>query len=744
MQQPTDALELAGIPEEGAVPTSRLADAKTARELFETLRRADEENSKTRAKVQAMFDGVPPYDPAQLERSHQKYRCNLNFGEAESLLEYAMSGYVDLLNSVETLVHTPTRWGESNAREYYSSVLSTEITRTIREWPQFTFNFLHLCTQFVAHGLGIGHFEDRHDWRFRAAGQADFLIPRGTLASEDELEVACSRRTYPIYEIWSKIKDPAVAEANGWNVEETRKALSRATDSRSSATFEYEKVAEELKNNDLFNDARATTITLLHFWIKEFDGSVTHCVATEKDACDQFLYTGKGFLGSMQQGFVMFPYGLGTNAHYHGVRGLGYKIFPAIQVSNRLRSQLIDGAMLASSIMLQPNSETDFSQMAMAYYGAYAVIAPGMTVVPQATPNFQNSVIPVLNEMGTQLQQRTGQYTTQSVFNTGKERTRFEVAAHLEQAAKLSVTSLNLFYQPWDRLVREMVRRMVRPDYVKDDPGGDAIEDLKRRLALAQVPLEAFLNIDVNNVRAVRAVGAGSPAARTVSLRNLMEVMSAYDPVGRQNLLRDVTVTEVGAAQADRYVPRDSGTRLPVDAKIAILENDHLTDGRQVEVMEEEMHLVHIEEHLKALAQFIEQEQQGVPIEELVPRMMALYEHTVAHLEFVQGDVTMQEQVATYRQSLQQAGEIISNGMKRLAKLQREQQEAAPEGGMPQEQGPTEAQVRMQSRLEEHQLKLQMMTEAHQLRQNIKIQEAALKRSLKDADKAADLSNLLR
>jgi hypothetical protein len=745
----TDALQLGTIPETGALPESRLKDAKTGREIYTTLREGDSENAKTRAKVQAMFDGSPPYDPAQLRKSKQSYRCNLNFGEAESLLDYAMSGYVDLLHSVEDLVHTPTLWGEDAEKMHYTSLLSREISRTIREWPQFTFNFLHLCTEFVGHGLGIGHFEDRFDWRWRAAGQKDFLIPRGTLASEDEMEIAMARREYPIYEIWAKIKDEQSATEAGWNVAETRAALSKAhSNSPKSSPLNFEDMEIELKNNDWYTQARATTITLIHAWVREFDGTVTHNIFTEEDGCKEFLYSGKGFLGSMQQGFVMFTYGLGTNAHYHGVRGLGYKIFPAIQVSNRLRSQLVDGSMLASSVMLQSSSETDFSNMALNYYGAYAVIAPGMTVVPQSTPNFQNSVMPVLSDMGVQLQQRTGQYTTQSVFGGGSERrTRFEVAAHLEQAAKLSVTSLNLFYQPWDRLLREIVRRMIRPDYVSSEPGGDAIEFLKYRLQVAGVPIEAFHNIDLGNVRAIRAVGSGSPAARSSSLRNLMEVVGSYDPVGKHNLLRDVTVTEVGVTQADRYIPRDPGTRLPVDAKIAILENDALVEGKQIEVMPEEAHLVHIEKHLAALGSFLEEEQQGVAIEELVPRMMSLYEHAVAHLEYVQGDVTMQEQVAMYRQSLQQAGEIIHNGMKRLAKLQRDQAEAgpAPEDGMQQApQEPSKHMIAMQERLEQHQQSLQQMDEKFQLKQNLAIQEAALKRSLKDADKASDLLSQLR
>lgn len=742
MSTAIDSLNLEGLPETGGLPKRRLKDATTGREIYTTLKTADDVNAKTRAQIQAMFDGRPPYDPNQLKASQQYYRCNLNFGEAEGLLEYAMSGYVDLLHSVEDLVVAPTLWGEPNERNHYTALISHEISRTLREWPQFTFNYLHLCTEFVAHGLGIGHFEDKYDWRYRACGQQDFFIPRGSLASEDELEMASSRRVYPIHEIWSKIKDPESAETAGWNVKATRKALARVYSTGAAAATDFEKLETELKNNDFCSSARSSTITLVHMWVREFGGTVTHVIFTEDDTSQEFLYEGEGYFGSMQQGFVMFAYGIGTNAHYHGIRGLGYKIFPAIQVSNRLRSQLVDGAMLAASVMLQPSSETDFTNMALTYYGTYSMIAPGMTVVERAVPNFQQSVLPVLSEMGQQIQNRTGQYSTQSVFNTGRERTRYEVAAHLDQAAKLSVTSLNLFYQPWDRLLREIVRRMVRPDYLPEEPGGDAIAELRYRLEGLGVPLEAFLSIDVSNVRAVRAVGAGSPAARMASQRELMDIMGSYDPVGRHNLLRDVTVTAVGSAQSDRYIKRDPGQRQPVDAKIALLENEALTNGQPVEVMEEELHLVHIEKHLGAIGKFIEQEQQGVPIEELVPRMMALYEHTMAHLEYVQGDVAMREQVATYRQSLQQAGEIIANGMKRLAKMQREGQQAG--GEAPEAQGPSDSEVKMQAKLQEHQLKLQMMSEAFELKQNLKIQEATLARSLKDADKAADLHQLLR
>lgn len=738
-----DGIGLAGVPESGAVPDSRLKDVATAREIFEELRDSDDRSSKLRAKVQAMFDGSPPYDPAQLQKTQQSYRCNLNFGEAESLLEYAMGGYVDMLHSVEDLLVTPTLFGEENERNHYTTILSREITRTLREWPQFYFNVLHLCTEFVAHGLGVAHFEDNSDWRFRACGQSDFYVPRGTLASEDELDIAMARRVYPLHTIWSKIKNGAKP---GWNVAAVRKALAKAAAVNEADATDYEKLEAELKNNDYTTRGRSAKLKLIHAWVREFDGTVTHHIFTEDGDCKEFLFTQRGYFGSMQQGFVMFPYGLGTNSHYHGVRGLGYKIFPAIQVSNRLRSQLIDGAMLASSEIIQVNGEAEFSTTALTYYGTYAMLAPGATIVNRSQPNFAQSVLPVLGDMSTQLQNRTGQYTVQSVFNTGRERTRYEVAAHLEQAAKVSVTSQNLFYQPWDRLLREMVRRMIRSSYVKEDPGGEAVLDLKKRLARQGVPDEAFKKIDIGEVRAVRAVGAGSQAAREASLNGLLENISAYDPVGRHNILRDLTVTRVGASQADRYIPRDPGPRLPVDSKIAVLENQALTEGKQIEVEPEENHVVHLDKHLEALGEFIAQSEEGVPIEELVPRMFSLYEHSFTHLEFVQGDVTQQEIVAAYRQSLQQSGEIISNGMKRIAKLQREQQQAAPEEGQadPNQAAMDDHSMKMQMRLEEHQFKLRRMEEEFVLKQNLKIQDAATNRALRDADKAAELRTLLQ
>jgi hypothetical protein len=84
-------------------PESRIRDVKAASSIYDTLRKADEKSSSNRARIDAMFDGASPYDQRVLFSTGQGNRTNLNFGEAQRLLDVSMSAYVDLYTSLEKL-----------------------------------------------------------------------------------------------------------------------------------------------------------------------------------------------------------------------------------------------------------------------------------------------------------------------------------------------------------------------------------------------------------------------------------------------------------------------------------------------------------------------------------------------------------------------------------------------------------------------------------------------------------------
>ena len=87
-----DSLDgLDSLDEKGSPVESRIKNVKSALKIFHGLLKADEQSSFNRARIDAMFDGANPYDQAKLNSSGQGLKTNLNFGEAQRLLDIALS-----------------------------------------------------------------------------------------------------------------------------------------------------------------------------------------------------------------------------------------------------------------------------------------------------------------------------------------------------------------------------------------------------------------------------------------------------------------------------------------------------------------------------------------------------------------------------------------------------------------------------------------------------------------------------
>ena len=172
--------------------------------------------------------------------------------------------------------------------------------------------------------------------------------------------MAIGRRDYHLHELFSFIKNPKAAAKVGWDVNEVKRVIMKnaSTSGRrgQTAAFEdWEMLQAELKNNDIYTGYQNPTVSVLHFWVREMDGSVSHYLCAE-DTPKEFLYKRLSRYEKPEQAYILFTYGTGSNGTYHSIRGLGHRIFNHIQTSNRLRCQMIDGAMLGSAVMIQPES----------------------------------------------------------------------------------------------------------------------------------------------------------------------------------------------------------------------------------------------------------------------------------------------------------------------------------------------------------------------------------------------------
>jgi len=717
--------ELGALDEKGQPVQSRLQDAKSAINLFHALRKADEGSAKNRARVDAMFDGANPYNQAQLNASGQGLKTNLNFGEAQRLLDISLSAYVDLYSSLEKLVEVKGTQGEPAERGQMEDIVAEELTHLMRSWPEFHSHYLRLCTTFIKHGVGICYFDTPDDWKFRVGGFADMLIPRQTPANETMIDVAIGRRQYHLHELFAFIKNSKAAERVGWNVDEVKRVIMKncRTDGRDPNGYakQWETFQQELKNNDIHAGHQNPTVAVLHYWVREMDGSISHYISAE-DKASEFMYKKLSRYSTPEQAYIMFNYGVGSNGTYHSIRGLGHRIFNHIQTSNRLRCQMVDGAMLSSAIMIQPDSQRAMDELGFTYYGAYAVLSPNVNIIDKAIPNLSNSVQPALTDISNQLALNTDTVSSYGSQQSSPYRNQMQVISDMDVQTKLSGASLNLFYSSWQRLLKEVVRRIVTSK--RNDA---AIKDFKNRCAMRGVPEEFIMTLDVARTKAVRSIGNGSYANRLVALRELQGISGSFDDVGRRNLTRDIVSTRVGHDLADRYVPVAQDSRPTVDNKIAFLENQTMMQGSPVPVEANEIHGLHLDVHIPALVQLIEQLNAGAadPVQSL-PVLQAFYSHVGETVQALAADPAAQAEIGQAKQVLQFAEELINNTSKQVQKMERD---AAQAGGGGQEGNPE-----MQAKMQEHQLKMQMAQQKAELEMSLKQAKFEQEQAIRDAE----------
>lgn len=660
-------------------PKSRLKDADSGLEVFNALNTADRASAQDRVKVQEMVDGVPPIPPGRLKAMGQGYRSNLNFLEAAADIEAALAAYADLINGVDRLGNITLTEGDETQRHEWEEIVGEEIHRTITGWDQFHFQYSLLTSHFVINGVGIAYHPDAKSWHFEAAGFGDFLIPRRTKAADGKVDIAVAKHTYTVSELFKFIENADDAKKLGWNVAKGRKAILEALDRRPQDT-DWEALNREVKSNDLyFSHSGAKEIPALHFYVREFDGSYSFYIALRdslaKDGPDAeqggWLYQKLNAYDHVNQGFTIFPYGVG-NGTFHSIRGLGYKIFPHIQVSNRLRNTIVDGTTLSASLVLQGKGETDLQKSSLAVMGPLAVLPPNYTVIPTNMPNPATYALPVVRDMEAVRHNNTGGYSPRSVTSEGTERTAFEVQAQLAKESTLSVSSINLFYVPWSKLLKEMVRRLIDNPHRKEDLGGEAALEFRKRCEDRGVPWSAVKSwIDFTPVR---AVGAGSPGNRLAAFGDLMRISGTFDEQGRENLSRDMIAARVGWAQVDRYLPRNK-KRMPLDAKIAELENGVMQGGREVLVLDGENHFIHGVVHATDAMRFVQAvEQQKIDPETAYKYLVLAYKHLGDHVNRLQGDKLREREIAELIRMLNQIRESLT-GLEKMLQAQAEQQQ---------------------------------------------------------------------
>lgn len=664
-----DEIDLSSLTPEGKPKRpSRLSSAEAIRAMYSQAVLDDQGSARVRMQIQSAKDGEPPFSQAQLNASGQGARANFNTLMMQDLITKANNGYNDIFLSPKQLMTLEVEGGEPAERLNYARIIATELTRTIRKWPSFSANMQRLVDLFVTHGVAVDYAPDDKDFRFEVAALDEFLVPRQVSVSAEKTPWAIARKDMLATELYDHIEDEEVATMLGWNVPAVRAAIARATTQTSRGeTGELEKLQQQIKNNDLFVGTMFSHIPVLHCWVREFDGTYSFFI-TEKNAPQgEYLFEQYSRYETVEDAFNYYCYGVG-NGKLHSVRGLGHMVFALCQEHSKLMCQKSDGVRLAESIMLQATSSNAMQEAALTYMGPMSLLPDGFEVVEKQFQGGSDRTLAYLQEIKSLTGQMSSRFMAPTAQDGGSYRNRDEVGAGLEESASGDSGSIDLFFAVADRTLRRMCKRIVT------GPNTDKLTKEFHRRVLAQGVTQDILDsIDHDSTYAYRTLGAGSPAARSLSFTKLMALLPQLDEIGRKNLIYQFVANEVGYQNADEFASKAEEPRYNSEASIALLENEILMMGRPVKVLSYQMHGTHVQMQIPPLLELLDAVERGEldPMENL-PGLQAMLNHLAAHGEELAHDPSQLALYGQVKEAVNNTQQVVTNMERKIKAIQAE------------------------------------------------------------------------
>lgn len=664
-------------------PRGRVKSSSDLLSIHQKLFNDDLLASNKRAQVQAAVNGEAPYSVEREKSSGLYGRSNVNFNGMSDFVQAATKPYISLLESLDTFGTSPVRGVQNESdRIRYSNIISKEIARTIKNWTNFYSKWGQNVTLMMLDGISFCYFMDTHDWRYNTAGLSKMKFPRQYEASVDALDIITCEDILAPHVLYEKIQieDKLPENHRRWNKEVAYEAIKQA--GPNTPDFQdYEQWQRLIKGNDITFGSTGTVIKVVHGWVRELDGTVSHYIACKNlgdmtNGKDMFLYKEEGKYRSMNSFLHAYFGNFGTNGDFHSIRGEGYKAFPGIVSRNRIYNKLIDASVQAATPHLTAPTESQDTMRSMTPWGPYMLMDKSMAFAETHTPPLQQNLLPAIDQLDRIVAQKTmGSAPGFAGQQSRTQKTKFQIQTEVDQSAALGASDFFLFMTAWRRHYIEIVRRMINPEYLPTDPGGREVHEMIARCISQGVPKEVFYSIDVEAIEMNTGIGKGSIAERRMAMEAIYStIYPNLDTEGRATVDRMFAAALTSQSMADYLVPNDPNSRPPIDAQIAKLENNGMAMGEPPAFEINQNHEVHVGLHLERLYEINTQfEEFQIEMAEAVDKMDPIWVHSIEqHMPNISEN---NPRYGEFNQGLQQLGEFITNARKKVDKERLKQQE---------------------------------------------------------------------
>lgn len=662
-------------------PKSRIGTGANAAEYVFRLSQADQNRSILRNRIKGNIDGNAPYLKSQLEASGMGSNTNLNFRQGVAIINQFKTPYYDLVVEVPMIADIKTAFGTSTEITDWSQIISEEFHRMVTSWEDWDYLIQFSQFQMLVYGIGPVYFRDETDWRPEPAKIADVLVEDGSPSRVSELGAAVILKNYTSPAIYRYIRNRKAATDLGWNVDAVDKAIIEARFGSEQPNLEsqqYEWYQQKFKNADLYYGTYDTeAVRVGNVLVKEFDGKVSHHIVRSDRVTEEFLYSRIGRFDSMNDVLIPFFYDIGDGT-WHSINGLGKEIYAYCQVFDRLRCREVDGAMIASSILLQAKDGVSVTKQQLLEIKNMNILPPGLSLQPTNIGQGIEATTMVRRDMESSLGGNIGSlYKAPNSPNPRKGQK--QAIMEMQQTAQLQKGNVNRFYSTQDKMLDKMLKRAVSTKLRAGIPGAEEALEFRRRCKMRGVPDQALQEIDY--CKAWRSVGYGSAANRLMITEWLMEHAGSFPEDGKTEAVR-MSLASMTNAQTVNAIMGDRTEERNDDTWEATMENNALRTGGEVMITKLQSNVKHLKIHLDDADKHIEEvEQQAQEQGMQMPALQGLYVHLDAagkhcyeHLKAIQSDPIREGDYKELQKRWQQMAKIHDQVKQQLEEMMQEQQ----------------------------------------------------------------------
>ena len=677
--------------EAGKPVDSRIYDATAAWAIYDKLKTDFEHTAIERARIKGQQDGNPPFSVHQRKRLGLSWMANVNFRRAKSTVRLNSASVWNMFTSVPAFIDLSLKSKRYKSPEQpsedWGAVIAGHFSDILLDWEDFYYNLRLRIDETLTFGIGPVFWPDEKTWKSETIKTANCLIPSKTLAKPSGTRHAAIRDEIDVTKLYAYIEDEESAKEMGWNVTETRKAIVRAYKHGQQDTneeflmTEWENAAHMILANDYDIDTQFDGVKIIHMLTQETKGKITHMIIQDEVAGNnkekQFMFKKKDRFSKMSEVLQFLTVDVG-DGYMKSVKGLAYDLYPTDDIGNRLTCQVLDGVTLSSGLMLQPQTGEDASKTAVMRKGPVTVIAPAYNAI-------QSSFAPPIDRSLSALQlvysiqnNNSGVYQNNTESFVGqKTRTAEEVRTEAQNEARHENNQAEWYYVAWELWLKETLRRMLARKLEDGDDGYEEQEEFFRRCKEDEVP-GALMDFNKWTIKAVKAIGLGSPVMAQNHTNFLLNLASSLDTRGRANAVRDAIMVRMGPDKVDRYAPLNSRDDIQTSAHSwAAMENNDFAEGQDVPAGEDDPHKIHVTMHLKKASEFIQAYAQGDPnfnIQAAMPFLMKAMPHTETHIQYMMQNPMTEGAGKSFMEAFQRFVEVFKRMAKDYQQLMAEQQ----------------------------------------------------------------------